>query len=192
MSLIEFIGFIITMVLVIYLQSKRMVDDRKRRSNPEYYEEEEEGPTLEEMLGSMNLNPDEAKALERELRGPTEPPPPPHIPRSQIQKTKKKIPKRTLSDQYELHSKMEDFEQQTNIEKRKLNRPIEHRYEKKRKPVVSQGLRVDPYRDPYALERKGENRIHNILKSLDSKQNMIILHEILDKPKALKDDTISW
>ncbi|MEM1283098.1 MAG: hypothetical protein AAGG81_06045 [Chlamydiota bacterium] len=194
MNLIEFIGFIITMILVIYLSSKRAIEDRKRRLDPNY-DEGEEDDNFREMVHLLNLSPEDVKALERELKGePAQPPPPPNVMQQKTKTAAKKRVTRTLSDQYALRTNIENFKQRSKVAEREFDTKIDHRYEKPRKPIITQSLRVEPERDPYATIGLGskKTRIKQILDSLESKNNMIILHEIIDKPKALKDDKIHW
>lgn len=194
MNLIEFLGFIITMILVIYLSSKRAIEERKRQQNPDYYDDEEvEDNNIREMARLLNLSPEDAQALERELKGePAPPPPPPKKSNPPPKPQKKKRVSRTLSDKYALHTNIEDFKQRSKVAERKFDTKIEHRYEQPRQSVITDSLRVDPEHDPYAISHQKKARINKLLDSLDSKADMILLHEILDRPKAFKDDKIHW
>lgn len=191
MTLIEFISFIITMILVIYLSSRRAAQDRKRQLNPEQYEDEENA-NFQEMVRLLNLSPEDAEALERELKGEPAPPPPPPKAAPPKPRVQKKKVTRTLSDRYALRTNIENFKQRSKVAEREFDTNIEHRYETPRESIITQNLRVAPEKDPYALKRKNKVRINKILDSIESKKDMILLHEILDRPKALKDDTIHW
>jgi hypothetical protein len=193
MTLIEFLGFIITMILVIYLSSKRAIEDRKRRLDPNYSEEDEEQDSVQQMVRLLNLSPEDAQALEKEIKGePQSPPPPPQAIRQRMERQKKKKVSRTLSDQYALRTNIEDFKQHSNVAERKFDTNVEHRYEKPRQSLVSQGLQDNPHMDAYAHKTEGQSRVNKLLNKLDSKKDMVILYEILDRPKALKDGKIHW
>ncbi len=189
MTLIEFVGFIITMILVIYLSSKRAIQERKQKLDPNY-DGDEEVDNIHEMARLLNLSPEDEQALEQELRGESAPPPNPV--QQRVKPPKKKRVSRTLSDKYALHTNIENFKPRSKVAERKYDTKIEHRYEKPRESIINEGLRTAPEVDPYALLHKKKARINKLLYSLDSKNDMIVIHELLGRPKALKDDTIHW
>lgn len=71
MTLIELIGFMITMVAFFLLIAKQARDERRRRQNPEAYEEEaeqEHQETIKHFLRSLNIEiPEDTPPPKKEL-----------------------------------------------------------------------------------------------------------------------------
>lgn len=188
MNLIEFITFIITMLLVIYLSARRANEQRKQLGNSNYDVDEEE-QEFEEMVRVLNISPEDAMALKRELKGKASAPPPP--PKTKKKKVVKKETKRILSDEYSLHAHLDEYEQHSRIEDRELNTAIEKRHQRKRKTIVTESLRPAIDIDPYATKYRGESRVKNLLSKLDSKKELIVIQEIVGLPKSLRNDEIN-
>ena len=73
MEFIEFLGFIITMIAMVFLLARRAREEKRRRANPEAYEQEEseKEEELRDFLRSLDPN--------LELYPPKPPPPPPKV-----------------------------------------------------------------------------------------------------------------
>lgn len=79
MSVIEFIGFIISLVTMFFLFFKKLYDDRQRRLNPEEYAKKtkERERQLKEFWKSMDVNMDQNDDRDEEDEE-DKPQPPPH------------------------------------------------------------------------------------------------------------------
>jgi len=119
MTLIELIGFIITMAAFFLLIAKQARDERKRRQNPEAYEEEaerEHQEAIKDLLRSMNIDIPEEQPEHRKA----EPPPKPEIP------LPPKEPKKAAVTHFKTHKSFKDpyafrksFEHRSPYNKRK-------------------------------------------------------------------------
>ncbi len=101
MTLIELIGFIITMAAFFLLIAKQARDERKRRQNPEAYEEEaerEHQEAIKDLLRSMNIDIPEEQP---ESKKP-EPPPIPEI------KTPPQKPEKAAVSHFKTHKSFKD------------------------------------------------------------------------------------
>ena len=55
--------------------------------------------------------------------------------------------------------------------------------------AISQRYEAESERDPYSLvKQKKSTRVEKIMRKIGSKKEMMILHEVFKKPKALRDD----
>jgi len=187
MSFIEFIVFIVSMILFVFLSQKQMREKRRYiESEGDFDDEDSQQQAIREMMISLNMSQEEAEVYEAELAYSQNRPPVP--PKSSVIKRVPVKPKttRTLSDQYKLEAKLEKQHMNSKLEKRKLDRAIDHRYEGVYRPIVSEGLRVDPNHNPYAIKaEQKESRAARLIRNGGSKKNMILLRAILGKPKAL-------
>lgn len=90
MNLIEFIGFIITMVAMTFLILRRVWEDRRRRAHPEEYsnKKEQQEATLKQFLKSLDIDMDEEDE-EGEIERHIPPKPPQPIPKPAVRQQQK-------------------------------------------------------------------------------------------------------
>lgn len=179
MDLIEFIGFVISILALLVIATRRASEERRRRRDPEAYEKEQEErrKALRQSLREMHIDLDDEEEeegndefLQEEKRNL-----PPPLP--------KPITKRTLKDSYQLDARLEKYQPKTTIEDRHLISNIENR-DNKIYEVVSADLHLD---ESYQLEQSNPLSIGGkVLKTLPSMKEMIILNEILNRPLALR------
>ena len=167
MSVVEFIGFVVSIIAMFFLIIKRVYDEIYRRRNPEKYEEEEElkDQRLKEFMRTMHIEDDEEERMplpRNALKPLTLPPPTP----KQIVKSKKAF-----------KNPMESYKRETAVEKRKLESSNESRY----------GAAID---DAYQFVRRSvPSRAEGIINTLPSRRDMLVIHEIFGKPLAMRNPT---
>src|ERR1700722_19512233 len=194
MSLIEFIGFLISLVGMIFLMGKGAWDKRVRHQNPEEYQRKvkAEEQNIKKILKSLNVPMEEEdeyedekderdvmdERAERDLIESgkrTVSPPPFQQPHQQ----------RLLAEnQYRFQDRLDHYQTQTAIDQRKLKLAIEGRF--KDDPgmkIVSADLReIHEY---HALISKKPSRANRLINRRSSRQEMILYQEILNPPLAL-------
>ena len=195
MSLIEFIGFIISFIAMIVLFFRRTIERRRQAQNPEYYEqlEQRKEANLREMLRALDVQyeprneEDEDEEEEDDLPSSSYSTGQPATPYS----LDLKKPRRSVRDEFQYRSKMESYKPQTVLEKRRLQTNIEERY--KSLPfgahIVSSDMEeeMEGHSNPYSLQKVArKNRINQVLAGLDSKKDIILMQEVIGPPKALR------
>lgn len=174
MEWMEFLVFLITMVLLVFLAIRRAKEAKRMGEHPEESEDEEQNQeeALREFLRSMNI----------EMIEEAKPPPPPR--KSPSPSVQEKMPP-PYEESYRaplFSPEGEEFCREPEIKEKlktrtgkgfftPLDEIVEHDYGK-RDPMVHSEV-ID-----YA------SRARNILGSLTSKQEMVVLSEILHQPKA--------
>lgn len=177
MSLVEFIGFVISMVAMAFLFIKKVYDERQRRLNPEKYAETErkKEQALQEFLKSLELERNEEEEEDEEEEEPVliKPPPAPQMAKQH------KVPFRSTLDHYKPVTLIEQRKIQTNIEKRRPFEAGDH--------LISDTFKIQSVTDPsYEVERlKIKSRGEKALEELSSRRQLFIIKEILDKPKGM-------
>lgn len=167
MTLIEFIGFVISLAALIFLSVKRAKEEHYRKKHPERFRKDEntDEANLKQLLKSMNID-----LVDGEQFSPPKPLPKiptPVIPK-QVEKPKSYIPRKPVKrEQRKTGDKawMESHRGQAPYQTK--NRGFLKPYEIIQKKV--------------SLSKGGA-----LLSSLPSKKEMVILFEILDKPKGLR------
>lgn len=158
MNLIEFIGFIITLAAMTAILFKKKLEDRERRKNPEKFSENEalRRENLKQMLKSLNLDIEEEEEEEVQYR-----PPPPLPPKNTPSNFKREIPA---------------VQKKTTVEQK--NDPY-------RSSHFVGSAYTQPEHDAYAIvSRHTVSKGQSEIQSLKSKKEMIVLHEILSRPKS--------
>lgn len=179
MNLIEFLAFIVSFGFFIFLIFKRAFENWKGRRHPSHDREEErdDGRRLKQFLKSLDEDMDALDEEEEEeeeekkfvpMKKPQMPPLKPAY-----------APPRTSS----APSTPPSITFITKVEKQA---PMDDRFAGKQ--VVSSHYTPLSHHDPYSLSqmKNGTSRAYNLLRKLPSKQEMVILHEIIDRPKSLK------
>jgi hypothetical protein len=185
---------------------KKAWEDLDRRRNPEKYQkrEQEREREMKEFLKKIGVDDSE------ENEG--EPSPSPfNIPSHASQQEKdrmspKRKPDRIVGNDFRFEDRLEKYQPTSAIENRKLVTPVETRddpfHEDK---LISEDMRppkdayafhekeigseedTHPPKDAYAFQKKAiGSKGEKLVRSLHSKKEMIILYEILSKPKSMR------
>lgn len=185
MTFIEMIGFVISLGALFVLAAKKAYDERRRRANPEEYEREEKAQAekLKAFLHSIDRDMEESEDFEPEPKPIHRKPIPQH-------KQPQKLQQLAVN-----HGKVV-----SPIENRKLNVSIEKQKARPKSinddvynipvgPSNATGVHKQREKDAYDIKKVGEiksNRALDIISGLKSRKDMVILQEIIGKPKALQ------
>lgn len=178
MDLIEFIGFVITILALLVIATRRTMEERRRRRDPEAYEkeQEEQRKALRQTLREMHIDLEDEDEEEEEEEEPTSPPPVQNIPKPRTQ--------RIVYDNYHVEPRLAAYEPKNSIQDRQFKSAVEERENRPIHEVVSSDLHMD---DTYEFKEVVDISVgEKILKEIPSIKQMVILHEILDRPKALR------
>lgn len=195
MSFVEFLGLIISFIALFVLSIKQKRETRRKREHPELYEKEmnQRQQSLKELFHSMNIELEEERPKpERRRRSWEEedeeeeeqPQAAKPLPKRHHQQ-QPKAPPRMVGSQYALKYQLDRFKQVRPIDQRHLKSAIDQR--RIGRQVVSQDMQSATYTDAYALVKQTtSSRALELLRSLKSPRDMVILHEILSQPKGLR------
>lgn len=181
MSFVEFLGFVISLAAMIFLSTKRFLEERKRRLNPEAYadEEEKEEEKLQAFLKSMNIDTEDEKEFQ-----------PPRIQKKQF---KNKPPQQTIqkSDYSRSAPPIRSVNQQS-ANQQLGNYGRENASEKKRSLAAEEAnysLKhgIKPAESYEVIRLNNKTEVSSVLKSLKSPKEMLIIKEIFDKPLSMRD-----
>lgn len=193
MTLIEFIGFIISIVTVAFLFFKKKWDERRRRLYPDEVakEDEEQEKALQNFLQSLKMDMEEAEEHEAmpDQRSPPQPPLPPPVkspPPLPLVNKRPERTERTVEDNYRLKTKIEDFKPKSEVELRQLSMGItQERYKDLGEHVVSEDLMTS--QEAYSLSiSEDRSRFYKLMHKLKHPRDLILYHEIFMKPKTLR------
>lgn len=180
MSVIEFIGFIVSMAAMGFLFLKRLKESRYRQEHPEEFDEEShaEVEELRRFLASTRMREEgRSAALAPRPAKPPEMPKPPQ--------PRKSVAKQSLSPKPVFQSSMEGYRQAAEME-----RLSPSAYDAKRATMAA-----DPYADRsagsseaiYAVDdRRRDSRGGALIRQQRALQDMFILKAILEPPKAMQ------
>lgn len=171
MSLVEFIGFVISMAALIFLFFKRVSEERYRRQHPEEIAEEEHEKelALKEFMKTMHIDiGEEEKIVPPPKPVATHPSRPPAIPI-----VKKNIPPKQAKRKEEKEAFKPTYDREhDDFEKRLLSKSFHKKSESS---------------SAYEVKRLIYNsRGNDLIEALPSKRDMLIYREIFDKPLALR------
>ncbi len=182
MAYIDFSGLLILAVVVFFAVIRRIWEQVKRRQNPELYEAEKhkQEETLRNFLKSLEVDMAEEDTFKPAPKPRVEPPPPPPQPKAAV----KIAPKRIVQDEYRFTDRLEHYRPETSVDKRKLKTAIEDRYKDYTgERIISPELRSQ--RDAYTEKRlEPPSRGRQLIGHLRNKRDMVVLFEILHKPKG--------
>jgi len=189
MSLIEFIGFIISVTAMIFLLVRRAWEERHRRKHPEEFKDEQQRQeqTLKQFLKSLDIDMEDEEEFspppKPRVEQPVEPPPPPH----EMQAQAKPKPHRLLQeDEYRFRDKIESYHPESKIEKRKLKIRIDDRYKGfTGEHIVSPELSEKP-EVYHAIEKLKSSRARRLVTQLHSRKDMIVYQEIMNPPISMR------
>lgn len=182
MTLIEFIGFIITMIAFFLLIIKQAWDQKRRREHPEQYQEEFEDQQAEikEILESLNLQVPKEVLERREMPSSAAlPPSPPKAKQKHSEEiTTLEEDERIIAERREkarvgaakalslIHPKTEGS----------LFRDVHKR------SAAEESIREGAYKE----QKLQQELVLNTLADLDSLKRSVILKELLGPPKGLQ------
>ncbi len=192
MDIVQFIGFLISVLAIMVIMGRKSRNERQRRQHPEQYMEKErkQKELLKQVMHDLGMDVEKEEEEEEEVeelhpaikkRVAYAPPPGPDFSKMQT-KAKPHIP---FEDKYAFKDRFDDYHTETAIEKRRFKTAIEERNKFSGEKIVSPEYRHGP--DAYTIRKRDEvARGTRVIGSLHSRKEMVILHEIIDKPKALK------
>lgn len=200
MSLIEFIGFVISFIAMLVLFFRRRIELNQQKKNPELYEEMQRRREvrMKEFLNALDVQEDRTSHEEEEEDDEEEYEPQP-IPKRQPPKAiVPYISPQPVRENYQFRTAIEQYKHQTAIEKRQLPTSLgesyKNRFDKQIDEDIHRDIHADAYSydDAYSLVRKKEqNRIVHIIGQLNSPKDMVLLQEVIGPPKALRNEQTS-
>lgn len=180
----DLIGFIVSVFVMLFIFGRQIFSQRRRQQHPEEAELEDrkQKETLKQFLKSLDVEMDELdeeEEMEARRRPPVlkkQPPPPPRI--EEKPKTHRKV-----QDDFRFQTKVEQRRFETAVEQRRLETAVEKRKRDFGANIISHDL-LHAY-DAYAHAKTQQpSKATNLVSKLGSKKEMVILHEILNPPKA--------
>lgn len=203
MSLLEFIGFIVSMATLLFLGYRKAQDERKRRNNPEEYEREQneredklkkfirslEGDMDEDERDREEEDDDEDEYEEEEEEFVKHVPPPPVQPQ-QSAAAKPLLPQAPLKpvskagDNFGFKPKLAEYKMASKMDEHHLTSKLDWRYQQQSE---SEAYKFSDETKAYDIKKSNEISVaKELLIKLPTKRNMVILHEILGLPKGLR------
>jgi hypothetical protein len=167
---VEFIGFIISLLALVYLFFKQQSYEHHRQAQSQDFKNEEvdEDDDLKELM----------KTIDRETAARDTqhlPPRPPQI----VKQIKK--PSSTSFEEYRLASQIEKRQLKSSLENRHLKSKIAQKLEERTLPQIAQ-----PHSHVRDWEEKAPSRARIALGRLSNRRDLIIYQEIIDKPKSMR------
>ncbi len=181
MEIPDLIGFIVSVMAVLFLIGRHLMAQRYRQQHPEEaaLEEQKQKETLKKFLKSLNADMED---LEEEEKRPKvlvrKPPPAP----PQMQKAKSH---RKVDDDFRFKTRIEQRRLETAIEQRQLQTSIDARKFDYGADLVSSELQRQ--HDAYRIKpekMQPASQVHALVARIGSKKEMLILQEILNPPRA--------
>lgn len=184
--LIEFITFIVTMLLLIYIMGRRAKEERKKKLDPEYVHKQQEAKKklIREFERALDIEEEEEEVALPVHKAPPKPlplPPPKSLsPQSSIVSHKER-------KKYDFKTSFAEYHPTTDIEKRHLAPTItEESIHIGDDPVVSADLTFGD-REAYQIELgEPSTKIRKEIDRLPSRRKMVIYSMIFGKPKAFQ------
>lgn len=198
MSVIEFIGFVISFIAMIVLFFRRTLDRRRQAQDPALYAEMEKRREvrLKEFLSTLDVQhephrPNEDDEEEDDDEDEYVPPQARVAPKRPHSYTPIALnrPQQLPRDTFLLRPSTEKNRTQTSFEKHIQHSSIEDSYRNRflDTPAETAAKNVDIHQDAYALKKTNQqNRVNAIVGRLESPQDLIILQEVIGPPKALR------
>lgn len=183
MTFVEFVGFVLSLVVVVVLVAKRFIEDRKQRLKPEEYAKlkKRQEKNLQQFLRSISgdLRSDDLGSDEVDDASLSELPPrrikPQQKPKAPSRPPFARLPEvqKSFSPQKESYTSETASDKKRNLAASEAAAPVHptfkpaDSYEVIRTEKISPGIRL--------------------IQSLKSPQDMLVIKEIFDKPLALRD-----
>lgn len=191
MTFIEFLGFIISLAAMIFLVAKRFWEESQRRRNPEKYAENQRKKErlLSDFMkslegsdkGSSQRNLEEEDFEEEEAEEEIRRYSPPKAP---IYKIPARETTRQSLDKFQLKTSFNDHYGESTNEKRFQKSSMSDSYHEGM--VSSKFLKNEASAYDLNKEQQPPSRVSKILKNLPSSKNMVIINEVLGRPKGMK------
>lgn len=181
MTVVELIGFIVALAILMFSAVRRVLQERRRTADPEKYKKEVRRKREQTEHAYQNL----LKSLNIEV--PEDKPAPPPIPKTEKKAVIRKAdkPHRRLSEDFELHTNIEDRKRINPIEHREFGTRIRDRFQEDYgRTLVNPELRGKGPAKSKTLGRVP--RIKHVLAALPSNRSLIYAKEIIGPPKALQ------
>jgi hypothetical protein len=193
MSGVEFIGFVVSVVSLIFIYYKNQREMREREAHPEKFQDEplEEDP-LKALMSAMQKEQlkrekeqrERMQGVERALPKPkpkpkAQPLPPP------APQTMRQSQRRSPLEEYRLASEVETRRLKSALEERQLKSKLSYRHEHLPAHVPAQALHLhmgDPQVDVQP------SRAQQAIRRLAHLPDLVIYQEILSPPKSLRPD----
>lgn len=184
MSLVEFIGFVVSLAAMIFLIIKQVLDQVKRRNHPEKYPEDdrEEEHNLQDLLKTIiddtgSPAASKPKALKSQ-----------HADNDKARSKKHPLnkPKSAGPDKYQFKSTLDDHYQKSSIENRPLKTSITDPYKSQNEKWNSNDNTRKRDRSAYDIvETSQQSHAAVVIHRLHSSKDLLIIKEIFGPPKAL-------
>ena len=195
MSLIEFIGFVISMGAMVFLIGRHFWEAMIAKKDPErgLQEKRAQKDTLKQFLKSLDIDMDED---EEQRAPPPQPHPhqrpkpvvhikhstPPPKPVYQSQQEKHRA-HRVLQDSYSYKDSIENYRLESTIEHRKMKNAIDNRYNYSNEHIVSPDLQDTDY---HMIQNAQPSRVKELVSKAPSLKGMIVFQEIMNLPRAYR------
>lgn len=183
MSVVEFIGFIVSLIAMILLMGTRLWQEAKRRRNPQPHEDEDhQAQPLKDLLESLDK------------RHRHQQPPPTPVPQAKKPKTPypaqqplPQKPKRSGADKFAFKSSLDDRHHETAIEKRSYQTSIKDPYQGHiEEDILSTEFRKSESSAYDIIHRRHLSQASKIIHGLPSAKDMLVIKEIFGPPKSLR------
>lgn len=187
MNFTEVVGFLVTMAAIIYMFVKRAKDIRKSHHTHKEgdHEEHEQAEKLQDFLKSLEADMDESqdfKSLPKQKV--SKPESPPTMP-FEAPRIKPAYRRETFNEEFKFRSDLDNFQTKTNIDERKLKINIKSKYgDDYGEHLLRPEFRGEKM--PELVGYREASRIKMLIRSLPSKKDIVLLHEVLDQPKGFK------
>lgn len=192
MSVVEFIGFVVSLAAMIFLFTKGLWEQKQRREHPQEFAEKEKrkDQALKKLLNSLDIDEDDEEEDEEELSRRSQPAKVPSAlrkssPPIQTQLTKK--PKGPSSDKFQFKSSLDSHHQESAIEKRTLKTAIRDPYRDRiEEEILSSEFRKGEISAYEIVDVKQQSVASKIIHDLPSLKDMLIIKEIFGPPKSMR------
>ncbi len=171
MTLPEFVGFIIMVLVLVYSSIKRVMEEKRRQEHPEEYAEEKrkKEEAFKEFIKSMQIEVEEESLIKT-------PPPPPILKRAPPKRVAR--PKKAGHESFGFESNIEKRGDITQMDERHIHSSIE---DLEGKSLVSS--RLSAMQDTaHAGRLEGSSKAAKLLNKLPSQKDMVVLHEVFGPP----------
>lgn len=181
MDISDIIGFFITLAAIFYMFFKRAKDLRNPSNADDMDEEQQQADKLKDFLKSLEIDMEESHDFK--------PPPKPQITKVAakplVREMSKPTPIYKKEEKGSFKSDLDDYQTKTNIDDRRLKINIKNRFEGNYgEHLISKEYRGEKVQK--LVGNRKSSRVKNIIRSLPSKKDMVILTEVLNPPKGFK------
>ncbi len=192
MSFIEFIGFVLSLLLMTFIVIRNIWQSVQRQRHPQEQAESEvkKQTTLKQFLEALAGDMQEPVEHSRKTDAGRSLNTTPGRDRSIGERGDEPLdkPHRMLKDDFRFQTKMDKFQSKNAIETRTLQNAIEKREASfDFDNVVSEELRIAAVDSAYDIvASKRGARVNTILQRLQSKKDLVVYQEVFGTPKGLK------